>query len=93
MSSRIQELESSVSALEIDLKGVQTKEAEAKLAAEKVTEEINQLKDEVKGKRTMPHHYILSLSLSGWGCYCCDILVLCLVLCCLPFEINRNILC
>lgn len=48
MSSRIQELESSLSALEIDLKGVQTKEAEAKLAAEKVTEEINQLKDEVK---------------------------------------------
>ncbi|CAI8602832.1 unnamed protein product [Vicia faba] len=48
MSSRIQELESSVSALETDLKRVQNKEAEAKLAAEKVTEEINQLKDEAK---------------------------------------------
>ena len=64
MSSRIQELESSVSALEIDLKGVHTKEAEAKLAAEKVTEEINHLKDEVKGIRTTPHHCILLHSLS-----------------------------
>lgn len=64
MSSRIQELESFVSALEIDLKGVHTKEAEAKLAAEKVTEEINQLKDEVKGIRTTPHHCILLHSLS-----------------------------
>lgn len=49
MSSRIQELESSVSALENDLKRVQNKEAEAKLAAENATEEINQLKDEAKG--------------------------------------------
>ncbi|MCH82042.1 structural maintenance of chromosomes protein 1-like, partial [Trifolium medium] len=49
MNSRIQELESSVSALENDLKHVQNKESEAKLAAEKATEEINQLKDEAKG--------------------------------------------
>lgn len=49
MSSRIQELESSLSALENDLKRVQNKEAEAKLAAENATEEINQFKEEVKG--------------------------------------------
>ncbi|WJX18420.1 Structural maintenance of chromosomes protein 1, variant 2 [Trifolium repens] len=48
MSSRIQELESSVTALEDDLKRVQSKEGEAKLAAEKAAEEINQLKDEAK---------------------------------------------
>jgi structural maintenance of chromosome 1 len=49
MSSRIQELESSVTVLEDDLKRVQNKEGEAKLAAEKAAEEINQLKDEAKG--------------------------------------------
>ncbi|XP_027365094.1 structural maintenance of chromosomes protein 1 isoform X2 [Abrus precatorius] len=48
MSSRIQELESSLSALEKDLKQVQNKEAEAKLAAENATEEINQFKEETK---------------------------------------------
>ncbi|OIW19958.1 hypothetical protein TanjilG_30906 [Lupinus angustifolius] len=47
-SSRIQELESSISDLEKDLKQVQNKEAEAKLAAEKATEEINQFKEEAK---------------------------------------------
>ncbi|GAU46035.1 hypothetical protein TSUD_268770 [Trifolium subterraneum] len=46
MSSRIQELEYSVSALKNDLKLVQNKEAEAKLAAEIATEDINQLKNE-----------------------------------------------
>ena len=64
MSSRIQELESSVSALENDLKRVQNKEAEAKLAAEEVTEEINQLKDEVKGMRGKNH---ASPLFRGWG--------------------------
>lgn len=49
MSSRIEELKSSISALENDLNQVQDKEAEAKLAAEKATEAINQLKDEAKG--------------------------------------------
>lgn len=49
MSSRIEELKSSISALENDLNRVQDKEAEAKLAAEKATEAINQLKDEAKG--------------------------------------------
>ncbi|KAJ1397833.1 Structural maintenance of chromosomes protein [Sesbania bispinosa] len=48
MSSRIQELESSLSSLENDLKRVQNKEAEAKVAAEKATEEINQFKEEAK---------------------------------------------
>ncbi|QCE06382.1 structural maintenance of chromosome 1 [Vigna unguiculata] len=48
MSSRILELEASISALEKDLKRVQDREAAAKLAAEKSTEEVNQLKEEVK---------------------------------------------
>ncbi|KAK8467977.1 hypothetical protein PHAVU_007G192600 [Phaseolus vulgaris] len=48
MSSRILELEASLSALEKDLKRVQDREAAAKLAAEKATEEVNQLKEEVK---------------------------------------------
>ncbi|XP_058733705.1 structural maintenance of chromosomes protein 1-like [Vicia villosa] len=48
MSSRIEELRSSISDLENDLNRVQNKEAKAKLAAEKATEEINQLKDEAK---------------------------------------------
>ncbi|CAK8571767.1 unnamed protein product [Lathyrus sativus] len=48
MSSRIEELKSSISDLENDLNRVQNKEAEAKLASEKATEEINQLKDEAK---------------------------------------------
>jgi structural maintenance of chromosome 1 len=46
MSSRIQELESSVSALKNDLKQVQNQEAEVKLAAETATKDINQLKNE-----------------------------------------------
>jgi len=49
MSSRILELEASLSALEKDLKRVQDREAAAKLAAEKATEEVDQLKEEVKG--------------------------------------------
>ncbi|XP_057449272.1 structural maintenance of chromosomes protein 1-like [Lotus japonicus] len=52
MSSQIQELESSLSALENDLKLVQNKEAEAKLAAENATENINQLKGEVEEWRS-----------------------------------------
>ncbi|XP_028765493.1 structural maintenance of chromosomes protein 1 [Neltuma alba] len=48
MTTRIRELESSLSALEHDLEQVQHKEAETKLAAEKATEDINQLKDEVQ---------------------------------------------
>jgi len=48
MSSRIQELESSLSALKNDLKGLQNKEAKAKLALENATEQINQLKGEYK---------------------------------------------
>lgn len=48
-SSRIQELESSLSTLENDLQRLGNKEAEAKLAAEKANEEINQLKEEAKG--------------------------------------------
>lgn len=50
MTSRIRELESSLSALEHDLKQVQNKEAEAKLAAEKATEDIDRLKEETQGK-------------------------------------------
>ncbi|WJX43652.1 hypothetical protein P8452_30720 [Trifolium repens] len=46
MSSRIQELESLMSALKNDLKRIQNKEAEVKLAAETATEDINQLKNE-----------------------------------------------
>lgn len=48
MSSRIQELKSTLSALEKDLKRVQDREAEAKLEAENATEEINQFKEEAK---------------------------------------------
>ncbi|KAK4273039.1 hypothetical protein QN277_021511 [Acacia crassicarpa] len=48
MTTRIRELESSLSALEHDLRQVQHKEAETKLAAEKATEDINQLKEEIQ---------------------------------------------
>lgn len=48
MSTRIQELESSLRALENDLKRVQDREAEAKSEAEKATEEINQFKEDIK---------------------------------------------
>ncbi|KAL2323430.1 hypothetical protein Fmac_027809 [Flemingia macrophylla] len=48
MSTRIQELESSLSSLENDLKRVQDREIEAKSEAEKATEEINQFKEEIK---------------------------------------------
>ncbi|KAG4996028.1 hypothetical protein JHK82_026842 [Glycine max] len=48
MNSRIQDLESSLGALEKDLKRVHDREAAAKLAAENATEEINQLKEEAK---------------------------------------------
>ncbi|KAF7804635.1 structural maintenance of chromosomes protein 1 [Senna tora] len=48
MTSRIRELESSLSALEQDLKQVQNKEAELKSAAEKATEDIDQLKEEAQ---------------------------------------------
>ena len=49
VESRIKKLESSLSSLENDLKLVQKKEAEVKLAIEKASDEINQWKDEVKG--------------------------------------------
>ena len=49
MTTRISELESSLSALEHDLEQIQHKEAETKLAAEKATEDINQLREEVQG--------------------------------------------
>ncbi|MED6147276.1 Structural maintenance of chromosomes protein 1 [Stylosanthes scabra] len=48
MSSRIQELESSLNALQNNLKRAQNKEAEAKLATENSSEEIDQFKKEVK---------------------------------------------
>lgn len=49
MDSRIKELESSLNSLENNLKNVQKKESEAKVAAEKTTSEINRLKEEVQG--------------------------------------------
>lgn len=49
MESRIKELESSLSALENNLKEVQKREAEAKLAAEKAIGEIKRWNDEVQG--------------------------------------------
>lgn len=48
MDSRIKELESSLNSLENNLKNVQKKESEAKVAAEKTTSEINRLKEEVQ---------------------------------------------
>ncbi|OMP03047.1 RecF/RecN/SMC [Corchorus capsularis] len=48
VDSRIKKLESSISSLENDLKLVQKKESEVKLAAEKASDEINRLKEEVK---------------------------------------------
>ncbi|XP_025644726.1 structural maintenance of chromosomes protein 1 [Arachis hypogaea] len=48
MSSRIQELESSLDTLQNNLKRAQNKEAEVKLATENATEEIDQLKKEIK---------------------------------------------
>jgi len=49
MDLRIKELESSLNSLENNLKNVQKKESEAKVAAEKTTSEINRLKEEVQG--------------------------------------------
>lgn len=49
MESRIKKLESSLISLENELKQVQKKEAEVKLATEKATAEINRWKDEVRG--------------------------------------------
>ncbi|KAL5561912.1 hypothetical protein UlMin_031659, partial [Ulmus minor] len=48
MDSRIKELESSLCALENDLKQVQKRESEAKLSAEKAIGEINRWQDEVQ---------------------------------------------
>lgn len=63
MDSRITKLESSISSLENDLKQVQKKEAEAKLAMEKATGDVDQLKDEVQGAISI-HVLIQSL----YGC-------------------------
>lgn len=49
MESRIRKLESSLAALENDLKQVQKKEAQIKLASDKATDEINKWKEEMKG--------------------------------------------
>lgn len=49
VESRIKKLESSLSSLENDLKLVQKKEAEVKVATEKASDEINRWKEEVKG--------------------------------------------
>ncbi|XP_022640516.1 structural maintenance of chromosomes protein 1-like [Vigna radiata var. radiata] len=57
MSSRILELEASLSALEKDLKRVQDREAAAKVAAEKSTEEVNQLKEEIKEWKSKSEEY------------------------------------
>lgn len=46
---RIKKLESSISSLENDIKLVQKKEDEVKLATEKASDEINRWKEEVKG--------------------------------------------
>ncbi|EOX94450.1 Structural maintenance of chromosome 1 protein, putative isoform 5 [Theobroma cacao] len=48
VESRIKKLESSLSSLENDLKLVQKKEAEVKVATEKASDEINRWKEEVK---------------------------------------------
>ena len=49
MESRIRKLESSLTALENELKQVQKKEAQIKLASDKATDEINKWKEEMKG--------------------------------------------
>lgn len=49
MDSRIKELESSLSAMEHNLKNIQNKEADIKAVAEKATEEIGKWKEEIKG--------------------------------------------
>lgn len=49
METRINELESSISALQNDLELIEKREADAKSAAEKAIREINELKDEVNG--------------------------------------------
>lgn len=49
MESRIRKLESSLTALENDLKHVQKKEAHLKLASDKATDEIDKWKEEMKG--------------------------------------------
>lgn len=49
MDSPIKELETSLSALGNNLKQLQKRETEAKLAAEKAIGEINRWKDEVQG--------------------------------------------
>lgn len=49
MDSRIKKLESSIGALENELKQIQNKEAEVKLATEKAAGDINKWKEEVRG--------------------------------------------
>ncbi|KAM7259549.1 hypothetical protein ACFE04_015290 [Oxalis oulophora] len=51
VESRITKLESSITALENDLKRTQKKEAELKLAAEQASDEINQLKEDLQDWR------------------------------------------
>lgn len=49
MDSRIKKLESSIGALENELKQIQNKDAEVKLATEKAAGDINKWKEEVRG--------------------------------------------
>lgn len=65
MDSRITKLESSISSLENDLKQVQKKEAEAKLAMEKATGDVDQLKDEVQGAISI---HVLRINLGACVC-------------------------
>ena len=49
LDSQIAQIQSSLRALEDDLKNCQEKEVEAKLEMESITAEINQMKDELQG--------------------------------------------
>ena len=107
MSSRIEELESSLRALENDLKQVQNKEAEARLAADNAIEEINQFKEEVKGildnlcllynidrkdyRVSLGCSLFFPLFLFRVGCYSSEGLVISVVVSYLPFEIDGKI--
>lgn len=62
MDTRIEELQSSISNLLKDLERVQKKEAEANSAAEKASDEIDQLKEEAQGMIIVWHGTVLFLA-------------------------------
>lgn len=61
MATRIEELQSSISNLQKDLERVQKKEFEANSAAEKASDEIEQLKEDAQGMIKVRHGTVFCL--------------------------------